>query len=90
MEEEQSPMSPTTKTNEDQALVKSTSPESSPQGGRRGTQARRHVTKDGLIYKRKKIGVKHEMKPWVMVGKSGRLRLAAEGKAKRANREEIT
>ena len=34
------------------------------------------------------MGVKHEMKAWVKVGKSGRLRYVTEGKAKRTNMEE--
>ena len=34
---------------------------------------------------RRKMGMKHEMKAQVMAGKSGRLRLLAEGKAKRTN-----
>ena len=65
-------------------------PESSRQGERRGTHTRRHITKDGLIYKRKKMGVKQEMKAWVTVGKISRLRLVAKEKAKRTSKEEIT
>ena len=89
MEQERRPTSPPTKTFDIEAQAESTAPESSSQGGRRGTQTRRRVTKDGLVYKRRKMGVKHEMKAWVMVGKSSRLRLVAEAKSKRNNREEI-
>ena len=54
MEQERRPTSPPTKTFDDQAQAESTAPESSRQGGRRGTQTRRRVSKDGLVYKRRK------------------------------------
>ena len=39
----------------------------------------KEVKKAGLLYRRRILGVKHEMKLCVIVGKSGQLRLMAEG-----------
>ena len=72
------------------ALTEPKATANSHQGSRYSTQTRRHVIKEGLVYKRRKMGVKHEVKAWMVVGKSGRLRLVAEGKAKKTGMQVAT
>ena len=72
------------------ALTEPKATVNSQQGGFWGAQTRRHVIKEGLVYKCRKMGVKHEMKAWMMVGKSGQRRLVAKGKANKTSMEVTT
>ena len=73
MEQDERQRSLMTDPNADQAPAEPMAPQSSRQGRSRSSQMRQQVRKEGLVYKRRKMGMKHKMKAWVMVGKSGRL-----------------
>ena len=85
MESEQSQKSPSIDPLDVLTQEEVTALECSRQSGRWGTQTRRQANKEGLIYKRRNTRVKHEMKAWAKVAKSGRLKFIVEGKAKRGS-----